>query len=191
MAFDIRHGGRASPDAAPIAQSSSHAFPITPTAAPLLAKNLPEPQCFIPGTRDDRRPVRAHAQIQHPIRMPGQTGNLLHARILPHHDLVLAVAVRAGDLIRVLAPCKVAHLGAGVDFFDEGARGCIPELDGAVCCAATRGKEVVLVRRPGYSFHGGHVRAEAVQRGLRELIPDEEFVIVSARGELAIIAVPA
>lgn len=39
----------------------------------------------------------------------------LHRRVAPHNDLVLAVAVRADQLVHVLGPRQVAHLaGAGV-----------------------------------------------------------------------------
>ena len=72
--------------------------------------------------------------------MTGETDDLFHARILPDHDLVLAVAVGADDLVAVLAPREVADLGARVDFLDEGASGRVPKLDGAISGAAAGGE---------------------------------------------------
>lgn len=43
----------------------------------------------------------------------GQRGELGHGGVLPDDDLVLAVAVRGDDLVHVLGPRYVAHLGEG------------------------------------------------------------------------------
>lgn len=39
-----------------------------------------------------------------------ECGDLRHARVPPHDDLVQRVAVRADDLVDVLRPHEVAHL---------------------------------------------------------------------------------
>jgi len=51
-----------------------------------------------------------------------QGDNLLHARVLPNDDLVLAVTVRGNNLVAVLRPRKVAHLAAGIETVDEVCR---------------------------------------------------------------------
>lgn len=49
---------------------------------------------------------------------------------------------------------------------------------------------MMLVRRPGDSFDGCDVGGEAMEGVLRQLIPDQKFVVVSAGGQLTIVAVP-
>jgi hypothetical protein len=61
-------------------------------------------------TRHDRLPVWRHCQVQHPHGVPRQHGHLLHGWVPPHDDLVLAVAVRADQLVHVLGPGQVADL---------------------------------------------------------------------------------
>ncbi len=61
-------------------------------------------------TRDDGLPVRRNGEVQHPHGVPRQRRQLGHARLLPHHDLVLAVPVRADELVHVFGPGQVAHL---------------------------------------------------------------------------------
>lgn len=97
--------------------------------------------------------------------MPRETHHLLHPRILPHDDLVLTIPVRANDLIGVLAPREVAHLRTRVYLFDHAPGTRVPELDAPVGGPAAGGEQMVLMRGPGDGLHGGHVAAEAVERG--------------------------
>ena len=144
----IRHDPSApSSNAAPIAQLPTQPHPaltITPrsstSALILLAKDLPEPQRLIPGTRHHRRPIGTGAQVKYSICMARQTHHLLHLRVFPHDDLILAIAMRTDDLIRVFAPCQIANLGTGINFLDHSPSGRIPEFDGAVCGSASRGE---------------------------------------------------
>lgn len=50
---------------------------------------------------------------------------------------------------------------------------------------------MMLMWGPGNSFDGCHVAGEAVEGVLRQPIPNQKFVVVSAGGELTIVAVPA
>ena len=50
---------------------------------------------------------------------------------------------------------------------------------------------MMLMWGPGNSFDGCHVAGEAVEGVLRQLIPNQKFVVVSAGGELSIVAIPA
>ena len=68
----------------------------------LLLKGIPESKGLVTGTGDNDLAVRAHSQIEHTIRVSSQADNLLHARILPHDNLVLAEAMRAHKLVAVL-----------------------------------------------------------------------------------------
>lgn len=151
-----------SPDAAPVAQPPTNPLSIASAPSKLPAKDLPEPQCLVPGTRDYRGTVRTRTQIQDSVGVASQTDDLLHAGILPHHDLILAVTVRADDLVRVLAPGQIADLGTGVDFFNHLARGSVPEFNGTISGAAAGGEEMVLMRRPGDGFDGCDVGAKSV-----------------------------
>ena len=60
---------------------------------------------------DDGLPIRREGEIEDPHGVAGQGGQLRHAGLLPHDDLILAVAVGAHDLVDVLGPCQVADLG--------------------------------------------------------------------------------
>lgn len=78
---------------------------LSPSISPrFLVEDFPKPQRLVSGSRDDRLAIRAHRQVEHTERMAGQGDDLLHAGIFPDHDLVLAVAVRANDLVRVFRP---------------------------------------------------------------------------------------
>ena len=94
--------------------------------------------------------------------MTCETDHLFHTGILPDDYLILAVAMRADDLVAILAPCEVADLRASVDFLDQGTGGGVPEFDGAVCGATAGGEEVVLVRRPGDGVDGCNMGVDAV-----------------------------
>ena len=48
----------------------------------------------------------------------------------------------------------------------------------------------MLVRGPGDSFDGGGVVTKLPERCFVEFVPDHEFVVVAARGELSIFGVP-
>ena len=122
--------------------------------------------------------------------MARQTSYLLHARILPHDDLVLAVSMRADQFITVLAPRQIAHLTSSVDFLDHLPLSRIPEFDAAVGRPAARRQKGVLVRRPRDRFYGSGVLAKFPERGFIQLVPDHEFVIVPPRGELPVLGVP-
>ena len=123
--------------------------------------------------------------------MACETDHLLHAWVFPHHNLILAVAVRADDLIRVLRPCEIAYLGARVDFLDHGASVGVPELDAAVGRPTTGCEKVMLMWRPRNGLHGCNVAAEAVQRCFGKLVPDVKFIVVAARCKLPVLCVPA
>ena len=122
--------------------------------------------------------------------MAGQAGHLGQARVLPHHDLVLAVAVRADQLVAVAAPGQVAHLAARVHLLHQLARARVPELDAPVRGAAAAGQERTLVRRPRDRLDRGRVLAQLVERGRVDLAPHQQLVVVAAGGQLPVLGVP-
>jgi len=61
---------------------------------------------------DNGLAVRRDSQVEHAQRVASQRGQLGHGRVAPHDDLVLAVTVRAHNLVDILAPRQVAHLAA-------------------------------------------------------------------------------
>jgi hypothetical protein len=76
--------------------SADHA-PIVHTAeassALLLLESVPETERLVTSTRDDDLAIGTHGKIEYTVGMAGQRDDLLHARVLPHDDLVLAVTV--------------------------------------------------------------------------------------------------
>ncbi len=48
----------------------------------------------------------------------------------------------------------------------------------------------MLMWGPGDSFDGCNVGGEAMKGVLRQLIPDQKFIVVPAGGELTVIAIP-
>lgn len=54
-------------------------------------EDAPEPQCLIPCPRANALAVRRYCQVQHPVAVACQCGELCHAGVLPHNQLVLAV----------------------------------------------------------------------------------------------------
>jgi len=87
-------------------------------------ESVPEAECLVAGAGDYGLAVRAHGEVEDAVGVAGEGDDLLHARVLPHDDLVLRVTVRRHDLVAVLGPCKVAHLAAGVEAANEVCRCC-------------------------------------------------------------------
>lgn len=73
-------------------------------------EHAPEAQGLIPCPCHNGLSVRCHSQVQHSVGVSGQGGKLGHAGVLPHIDLVLAVAVGRHQLIHVLGPGQLADL---------------------------------------------------------------------------------
>lgn len=58
----------------------------------------------------DGLPVWGHSQVEHAQRVPRQRRELGHRRVLPHHNLILAVPMRRHNLVDVFRPRQVADL---------------------------------------------------------------------------------
>lgn len=82
---------------------------------PTFRKHIPKPQRFVTCARDNGLASGTHRQKQHPESVPNQFRYWRHARIPPHNDLVLTVAMCAHDFVVVPAPREIAHLAPGVD----------------------------------------------------------------------------
>ena len=86
--------------------SSSYAFHMIEFAQGiclfLLLEGIPESKSLVTSASDNDLAIWAHSQVKHAIRVSGQADNLLHARVLPHDNLVLAETMRAHKLIAVL-----------------------------------------------------------------------------------------
>ncbi len=54
-----------------------------------LGESIPEPQCLVTSTCDDRFTVRTHGQVQDTIGMPRQRCNHTEGWIFPYANLVL------------------------------------------------------------------------------------------------------
>ena len=107
-----------STNSTPVTESSSNAIAVA-TFAALLAKHPPESESLVTGSSHNSGSIRTSAQIKHTESMTSETDDLLHLGILPHHDLILAVAVSADDLVTVLTPREIADLASRVDFLDQ------------------------------------------------------------------------
>lgn len=156
-------------------------------------EDAPEAKRLVSRPRHDRLAVWAAREVQDAVGVAREGGHLGHGGVRPDDDLVQGVPVRADDLVHVLGPQEVADLRARVDGADGGARLRVPEADAAVRRAAARGQEPALVRRPGDGLDGRRVVREALDGAVAVLreAPDEELVVVAARGQLGVIEGPA
>lgn len=59
----------------------------------LLLESVPEAKSLVASAGDDDFAVWTHGKIEDAVGVASQGDNLLHARILPDNDLVLAVTV--------------------------------------------------------------------------------------------------
>jgi hypothetical protein len=85
-----------------------------PTSAFLLLESVPETKRLITCASDNDLAIWTHGKVEHTVGVARQRHHLLHARVLPHDNLVLAVTMSRHNLVTVLRPCEVAHLAAGV-----------------------------------------------------------------------------
>lgn len=175
------------PYCSPLAQAA--AFTATVPSGSSV-EQFPEPQRLITGPSDHRLAVGTHGKVEDAECMTGQGSNLLHARILPQHDLVLAVSVGTDKLVRVLGPRQVADLAAGVDLLDELALFRVPELDRSIGRSASRGEQMTLVRGPCDRFDRRSVFGEPIEWRVTQFVPYHQFVIVAPGRQLAVIDVP-
>lgn len=134
--------------------------------------------------------------------MPCELRHLSERGVFPDEDLVLRVPVGAHlereretdvmlpsaqqgssrgphtgthQLVGVLRPGQVAHLGAGVDALQGLPCQGVPEADAAVSGAAAGGEEAVLVWRPGDGFHCSQVLRVLLHGAQAGVVPDKEL----------------
>lgn len=86
--------------------------------------------------------------------MTGELRHLCQRRVLPYDDVVLRITMSAHQLVGTLRPGEVAHLRVGVDRLERLARDGVPEPNGLVSRAPTRGQDAVLVGGPGDGLDG-------------------------------------
>jgi len=86
--------------------------------------------------------------VENPGGMAVEFGDLGHGRVAPEGDLVLRKAVRAHDLLVVLAPDQRAHLATGINGVDKIATVRVVEADVSVCCTTARRQQVFLPGAP-------------------------------------------
>ena len=155
-----------------------------------LAEDVPEPERLVAGARDDGLAVGGHGQVENPVRVARQLGHLHQRRVLPHEDLVLRVAVRAHQLVRVLRPGQVAHLRPRVHALQGLARQRVPEADAAVGRAPPAGQQPVLVGGPGDGLDRGQVLRVGLHGADGRHVPHEEAVVVAARRHVLVVGRP-
>ena len=144
-------------------------------------KDVPEAESLVACACDQRLTVWARRQVQHPVGVARERGNLLHGRVAPDVDLVLAVAVRRHEFIDVLSEHQIADLAASVDGLEVLQLNRVPELDSSVLGAATGREQSLLVRGPCDGFDSCLVLVK-LDQGLRAAArtPKQKFVIVAA-----------
>ncbi len=76
---------------------------------------LPEPQSLIAGSSDNVLAVWAHGQVEDAHGVTCEGRHFLHRGVLPHDYRIVRVAVRAHNLIVVLAEHQVTYLGPRLD----------------------------------------------------------------------------
>ena len=92
-------------------------------------------------------------------------------------------------------PLQSTHLASSVDAVKTCTRLSIPELDAAIGCTTSRGKQIAFVRRPRQGLDGGGVICEGVLGGgVHALtgftVPNTEGIIVCARCKVLTIGRP-
>lgn len=145
----------------------------------VLCKAIPEPKGLVTGTSDNDLTIRAHGEIQNPVSVTSEGDDLLHARVLPNDDLVLAVAVGGNDLVRVLGPSKVTDLRASIDLICGNSTERVPELDTAISSTTTGSKGSTGVGRPGDRLDRSRMFVKFVQWGGVGFVPDVETIVVT------------
>lgn len=153
-------------------------------------KYVPEAQSLVSCPRDDGAAIGAHGEVEHAVCVAGQCGYLFHARVLPHIDLVVRIAVGAYDFVVSLAEHQVAHLRAYVHSLEGLASEGVPEPDSPVCRASAGHQKAVLVRGPRDCLHCGEVVCEFEDWLAGMVVPDEEFVVVASGAKLLLIEGP-
>ena len=95
------------------------------------------------------------------------------------------------QFLRIAAEHQVADLRLGLDRLQLLALHRVPELDAAVSRATARDEKALLVGAESERFNGSLVGCKAPER-LRLPVrrPDEELVIVAARGYLLLVEGP-
>lgn len=89
--------------------------PAYATCTPRTRKYIPETQRLIACACNNTLSIGTHSQVQYSQRVPCEGGQLLHGGVPPHDDLIETVAMSRDDLVDVLGPNEVTHLGSGVD----------------------------------------------------------------------------
>ena len=84
--------------------------------------------------------------------MTRQCGDLLHGRVFPDIDLVLAVAVGRHEFVHILCEHEVAYLAARLDGFYILQLYGVPELNSSILSATAGGQESLFVRGPCDGF---------------------------------------
>ena len=109
-------------------------------------ENIPESQGLVSRSCDQCLAIRTRRQIQHSVRVSGQSRHSFHARVFPYVDLILAVAMSGHEFIHVLGEHQVANLTASLNGLERLQLQGIPELNRSVLGSSARGKQALLVR---------------------------------------------
>ena len=156
-----------------------------------LGEDVPEAERLVAGAGDNGLAVGTHGQVEDPVAVAGELGELGHGRILPDEYLILRVAVRGDELVRVLRPGEVAHLRARVHGLQVLPGERVPEPDASVGRAAARRQQARLVRRPRYGLHRRDVIVVRLDGRVTPVhVPHEQFVVVAARRQQQMVRRP-
>ena len=101
-------------------------------------EHIPESQGFVSSSGNQSLAIRTCCQVQHSVGVSCQCCHSLHAGVLPHIDLVLAITMGGHELVDVLGEHQVANLTASLNGLQWLQLQGVPELDGPVLSSTSR-----------------------------------------------------
>jgi len=122
--------------------------------------------------------------------VPRERGQSLHLGVPPDVYLVQRVSVGAHQFVDRPTEHQIADLRAHIVGVDRGPRERVSHLYRSVRRPAPRKQQAVLVRRPRHRLYRCEVVGE-LDHGLAEMpIPNQQFIVVSARTQLLLVEGP-
>ena len=126
--------------------------------------------------------IRTNSQIQNPHGMSCQSSDFLHRRILPQNNLIKTVPVSRYQFITILTKNKIADLTASINTVQLSECISILKPNSPISSASPTGQQIVLMRRPSYSFNCSLMAIELAQFRLILNTPHNQFIIITPTG---------
>lgn len=141
---------------------------------------MPKTQSLITSPSHHRTPVRTHRQIKDTVRVSFQRNHSPHTPTVPNCHLVLRISMGTHQLLLTPAKNEITNLRVSLPAPDSLSSEGVSKFDGSIGCSTSRGKEPMLVGRPGDCFDSSLMVMEFVKRGVRVFDPDEEGIVIAS-----------